>query len=167
MTYILLKDRPEDSYEEWQAGWAAYCAYLESIKSELPQSAYDFASAPWHYDGSDPRAPHDGWIETMTISEPATGERQEKRRIEIAVRLFAAYHDGYIELNYSGVQSYSLASGVRASAGHGDWLYDEIRLSERGHVLHEVEWSNGGLWLIECSDVFYKWMPLEADGAAS
>lgn len=86
--------------------------------------------------------------------------------MEIICRLFAAYHDGHIELKYSNVRSYSLASNPRTT-DHGDWLYDEIRLSEEGHVLHEVEWSKGGLWLIECGDVTYEWLPLESARAAS
>ena len=96
------------------------------------------------------------------IREPASGARKEIRSVEIVARLFAAYHDGHIELKYSNVESYSLASGVTDGAGHGDWLSDEIRLSERGLVLQEVEWSRGGLWLIECGDVAYEWVPLES-----
>ncbi len=166
MAYILRKDRPKNAHEEWQSGWAAYCAYLESVKGRLPPSVYEFATASWHYDFGDHRAPHDGWLESLVISEPASGERKEIRSIEMVARLFAAYHDGYIELKYFGVESYSLVSGARGGWGHGDWLYDEIRLSERGRVLHEVEWSNEGLWLIECSDVAYQWLPLETTNAA-
>lgn len=166
MAYILTKDRPNNFYEEWQAGWSAYCAYLESVKGQLPQSAYEFATASWHYNFEDHRSPHDGWLETFVIREPAFGERKENRSLEIVTRLLASYHDGQIELKYSDVQSYSLASGVTNDSGHGDWLYDEIRLSEQGRVLHEIEWSRGGLWLIECGDVAYRWMPLSAAEAA-
>jgi len=166
MAYILTRDRPQNSYEEWQVGWSNYCAYLESVKNRLPPSAYDFATASWHYDFSDHRAPHDGWVEQLIISEPATGERKEIRALEVIVQLFAAYHDGRIELKYSDVESYSLASGVTNASGHGDWLYDEIRLSEEGRVLHEIEWSNGGLWLIECGNITYCWKPLDSTEAA-
>jgi hypothetical protein len=55
--------------------------------------------------------------------------------------LFAAYQDRHIELKYSAVQNYSLACDEQGGSGHGDWLYDEIRLSQRGYVLHEIEWS--------------------------
>ncbi len=166
MAYILTKDRPNDSYGEWQSGWSDYCAYLESVKGQLPLSAYEFATASWHYNFEDHRSPHDGWLETLVIREPAFGERKENRSLELIARLFAAYHDGHIELKYSDVQSYSLASGVTNGSGHGDWLYDEIRLSEQGRVLHEIEWSRGGVWLIECSDVAYKWVPLGSAEAA-
>ena len=167
MTYILTKDRPQNSHEEWQSNWSAYWAYLESVKGQLPQSAYDFAVAPWHYDFGDHRSPHDGWLESLIIRAPTSGARQEVRSIEIGARLFAAYHDGHIELKYFNVQSYSLVSGAGHGSGHRDWLYDEIRLSAQGRVLHEVEWSSGELWLIECSDVAYKWLPLESAEAAN
>lgn len=157
MTYILRKDRPSNSNEEWQSGWSAYGEYLESVKARLPPSAYQFAAAPWHYNFEDHRSPHDAWLEAVEIREPASGQRKEKRTIEIVARLFSAFHDGHIELKYSAVQCYSLSSGS-ANAGHGDWLYDEIRLSDQGHVLHEIEWSEGGTWLIECRDVEYKWI---------
>jgi hypothetical protein len=167
MTYILTKDRPQNSFEEWQSCWSNYWNYLETVKGAFPRSAYEFASAPWHYDFSDHRAPHDGWVEEVLISEPSSGEREQNRSLELFVRLFAAYHNGHIELKYSEVHSYSLTSGLSISSGHGDWLYDEIRLSDQGRVLHEVEWSRGGLWLIECGDVFYKWIPLSSIEAAS
>ena len=86
--------------------------------------------------------------------------------MEIKVQLLGAYHDGHIELRYSNVRGYSLASNM-GILDHGDWLYDEIRLSVEGHVLHEVEWSKGGRWLIECGDVAYEWMPLDSVGAGT
>ena len=165
MAYILIKDRPNNSHQEWQSGWSAYCAYLESVKGQLPGAAYEFAAAPWHYDFSDDRSPHDSWLEALIVREPASGDRNEGRSVEISARLFAAYHNGHIELKYSDVRGYSLFSGVTDGSGHVDWLYDEIRLSERGRVLHEVEWSGGGRWLIECGDVVYRWIPLAAEAA--
>ena len=161
MAYILTEDRPLNSYEEWQSGWLKYCDYLESVSSQLPPSAYNFASASWHYDFNDHRAPHDGWVDEIIIREPATGERKEHRSLEIVVKLFAAYHDGLIELRYSEVQNYSMACAEQIGSGHGDWLYDEIRLSGRGFVLHEIEWSRGSRWLIESGDVSYEWTPLD------
>ena len=63
MAYILTKDRPNNSYEEWQSGWSAYRAYLDSVKGQLPRAAYEFAAAAWHYDFEDHRSPHDGWLD--------------------------------------------------------------------------------------------------------
>lgn len=168
MAYILAKDRLQNSNEEWQSCWSAYCTYLESVKDLLPRSAFEFASASWHYDFSDHRSPHDAWLEEVVIRASASGERKENRSLEILARLFAAYHDGHIELRYSEVRDYSLTSGVSVEMGHGDWRYDEIRLSNQSRrVLHEVEWSGGGLWVIECGDVSYRWIPLSHLESAS
>jgi len=162
MVYILTHDRPLNTHEEWQSHSSQYRDYLASVRNQMPVAAYNFATAPWHYDFSDHRAPHDGWLEEVIIREPASGDRKQHRSLEIVVRLLAAYHDGHIELKYSVVQNYSLTCGDQGAQGHGDWMYDEIRLSDRGYVLHEVEWWHGGHWLIECGDVSYKWIPLVA-----
>lgn len=158
MTFILKRDRPKNSIEEWSDGWQAYCDYLESVREQLPKSAYEFATADWHYNFSDHRSPHDSWLEELSISERASGERKQHRLIEIFVLLFAAYHDGYIKLTYKNVRCYSLEKNQSSKIENNDWLYDEIRLSDDGRVLHEIDWVDGH-WLIECEDVLYEWKP--------
>ena len=155
MAFILLRDRPSDSLEEFRAGWARYQEYLSSIADRLPTSARCFALAEWHYDPGDPRCPHDAWIERVEVLETGTGDRQEVRSLELRVRLLGAYHDGHIELTYQDVRRYRVASRRPA---HGDWLYDEIRLSSDGLVLHEIEIA-GDTWEIECQDIAYEWKP--------
>ena len=85
------------------------------------------------------------------------------RSLSIRIRLFAAYHDGYIEFYYPSVFAYTLESQL-CTNGLGDWLYDEFRLSSGGHLIHEIEWSgfpNGKdtRWIIEASDVEFRWIP--------
>jgi len=142
----------------------SYNRYLQSIRGQLSDNAFSFATAPWHYNSQDPRCPHDSWVESLCILEPSSGERSEIRIIEINIKLLGAYHDGYIELNYKNVHSYSLALSPNMSSdqrhGHGDWIIDEIRLSERGLILHEIEFWLGGCWVIECEDVNYYWKPM-------
>ena len=49
-------------------------------------------------------------------------------------------------------------------AGHGDWRYDEFRVTDNGRLLHEIEWwtwQEGGTWLIEADDVEHRWVPLD------
>jgi hypothetical protein len=79
------------------------------------------------------------------------------------VRLLGAYHDGHIELTYPRVFAYRFETQPRG--GHHDWRYDEFRLTEEGHVIHEIEWCGAaiiGRWLVEASDVHFKWMPKDA-----
>jgi hypothetical protein len=161
MAFILYRDIPDDSIDALLNSHKNYRDYLESVKDRMPQSAYEFATAEWHYNFSDHKALHDGWLEELIIREPASGERNEIRSLEIFVRLLAAYHDGFIELTYKNVRGYSLGKPVDSSLpNHRDWLNDEIRLSENGLVLHEIIWESGE-WLIECEDVIYEWKPLE------
>jgi hypothetical protein len=138
-----------------------YPAYLDTIKDQLPSNARDFAEADWHYDFTNPKCPHDSWVETITIFEPADGETKDDRGLEIMVRLLGAFHDGFIELRYKGVFEYEMSgtsdeSWPKIHRPHGDWLIDEIRLSENGRVIHEIKFTRAR-WLIQCEDIVYTW----------
>lgn len=162
MAFILdtvnLKGIPDFDYIRRQ--YDQYYQYLESIKTALPPSAYDFAVASWHYDFRDHRSPHDAWLEQLRITEVPMSPLSEMRSIELTVQLLGAYHDGYIELLYTGVRSYSLIH-TGGSRKHGDWLIDEIRLSDQNLVLHEVVFHHGARWAIECEDLHYSWKPFD------
>jgi hypothetical protein len=154
---------------EQRARYEAYQAYLQSASKRMPARAFEFASAPWHYDPVDHRCPHDAWLESISIVEPSAGARHETRRIEIRMELLGAYHDGRIRITYPGVRGYSLFQpsdhNVPVHAGgHGDWLVDEISVSDRSRpemllVVHEVVFSMEGSWTIEAEDVVYEWLP--------
>jgi hypothetical protein len=168
MAFILREDFADDALNDSEvlaARFTAYRAYLIEIRRELPASAYEFAIADWHYDPQVPQCPHDGWVQTLMISELATGDRQQHRRIEISLKLLNAQHNGHIHLTYKDVKMYSLDTSSEFKlpplrVGHGDWLNDEIRLSERGLVVHEIEFSRGSRWLIEAEDITYEWTPI-------
>jgi hypothetical protein len=142
----------------------AYYSYLETVKTKLPSAAFDFAIAKWHYDHEDQRCPHDSWVESLNIQEVSSGNRKENRSIEMHLKLLGAFHDGHINLYYKQVKGYTLNTPTEVqmlplNVGHGDWLNDEIRLSERGLVIHEIKFSRGSRWIIECEDIVYKWIP--------
>jgi hypothetical protein len=158
---------PPDTHTELSALFERYYSYLKSVREDMPQNAYSFAIADWHYDHSDPRCPHDGWLETLIVKEPSSGERSELREVEIRVELLGAFHDGLIELTYPGVRSYllqgprNLDRSAGLSEGHGDWMIDEVRLSDKGNVLHEVKFSGGSRWTIESEDIVHRWKPFK------
>ena len=168
MAFIFGEDMPDEARSDlslFYAQYAAYQEYLESIRTELPQSAYQFATAEWHYNPQRHECPHDAWVESLTILEPFSGEHRQRRSLEIRLKLLGAYHDGHIYLEYKNIQSYELRTpaefvSLPLGVGHGDWLVDEIRLSERNLVLHEIEFSRGSRWLIECKDITFQWDPL-------
>jgi hypothetical protein len=162
MTYIL--GAVWGPFEEHKPRFEAYRRYLDSIREQLPPAAFAFATADWHYNFADPRCPHDAWVESVIIAESAAGTQREQRRIDIQVRLLGAYHDGHIELHYRNVAAYTLEHPAGSTEpprerGHGDWRDDEVRLSARGLVIHDVMFIGGSHWLIECEDIQYRWLP--------
>lgn len=154
MAYILSAQRDRDAPA--QRLWREYVEYLHANRTAFPPGAFALATSDWYYGSSDPRAPHDAWLEWARFEEPALGARQEVRALSLRVRLLGAYHDNYLEFFYPQVYSYTLTHNT-SDSGHGDWRYDEFRLSSRGHLIHEIEWTSApgseARWLIEASDV--------------
>jgi hypothetical protein len=78
------------------------------------------------------------------------------------VRLLGAYHDYWLEFFYPQVYSYSLTNS-NAIGGHFDWRYAEFRLSQAGHLIHEIEWAGAAgfeaRWVIEASDAIFTAVP--------
>jgi hypothetical protein len=142
--------------------FAEYYRYLETVKDKMPSNAKEFAMAEWHYDLTNHKCPHDSWLESVTVREIATGPRSEKRSIEIKIILLGANHNGYIEMTYKNVTHYLLnkpknSENVAVSYGHGDWLIDEVRLSDTSSVIHDISFHGGSNWTIECDDLIYEW----------
>lgn len=139
-----------------------YRRYLVDVNERLGPGASRFAEAPWHYDPADHRCPHDSWVESVSIVEVSSGPRSEMRALSIEAMLLGAYHDGHLLLRYTGVNHYSTHANPPRDAStiaHGDLLIDEIRLSARGLVEHEVVFAHGR-WLVECVDMTCEWRPL-------
>lgn len=162
MSFILSAQREPETVV---SAFERYRDYLSAHATGFPRGALALALSDWYFDPQDHRCPHDAWLEAVTISEPASGDRNEGRSTAVRVRLLGAYHDGFIELFYPCVRRYSLSapSSVR---GLGDWRYDEFRVSPGGHLIHEIEWAGfpreeGSRWIIEASDVEFQWIPNE------
>lgn len=155
MVFILAADGIDrDAVDAFRR----YRFYLEAERDRFPPSAFSLATSDWYFDPRDHRCPHDAWLEWASLSETHDGA---ERVLGLRLRLRGAYHDGYIELHYARVFKYALTLDNGAQ-GHRDWRYDEFRLSERGHLLHEIEWSGQsgtGRWLVEASDIEFSWLP--------
>lgn len=160
--YVLSEQLDTDG--DPNAPFRRYAEYLEQNRPRFPTAAYTLASSGLLLDASDPRCPHDGWLEWAKFEEPSEGERQEIRSLSLRIRLLGAYHDRFIELFYPQVFSYAI-SNPRSAAGHFDWRYSEIRLSDQGNVIHEIEWAGPpgmeARWMIEASDVQLETFPLD------
>ncbi len=127
-------------------------------KKQVPE----FAVAAWYSDPKDHRCPHDAWLESLELTKPAAGTRQEPRKTSITITLLGAYHDGHILFRYSGVSNYELAS-ESCGRGIGDWLRDELSMVSSGLLRHHITWCVGPTqeshWLIEAEDISYEWLP--------
>ena len=139
-----------------------YREYLRQNRAPFPPRAYTLATSEWYYASTDPRCPHDARMEALTLAE-ADSETQQERHLTLRVRLFGGHRNGYVELFYPRVFAYRLDT-EDGGQGHRDWRYDEFRVTESGHLLHEIEWwgwGQTGRWLIEASDVEFVWQPGE------
>lgn len=157
MAYILSAQRNLDDDNEVRRLWDTYHEHIRVNAKRFPPGALGLAQSDWYYGFSDHRAPHDAWLEWSRFEEPAKGDRSEVRHLSLRLRLLGAYHDQWLEFFYPQVFAYKISS-EDSKAGHGDWLYDEFRLSPKGNLLHEIEWAgkagtSGSKWLIEASDV--------------
>ena len=157
MAFILSAQRDVDDIHVARRHWQRYQAYLRDNQAQFPPGAYELATNGWYFGFDDHRAPHDAWLESAVFLEPSEGQRSQHRHLSLELTLLAARHDLWIKLRYPRVYSYTMSS-AGSDEGHGDWRYDEFRLAENGHLIHEIEWagkpsSEGSRWLIETSDV--------------
>ena len=164
MAFILRSDwalSGKDSFEVFQRSWDEYRCYIDSVRDRLPPGALKLLDSVDWYDFTVHACPHDAWLEECRIIESDPGG-ETPRYCSLEVKLLGAYHDGMLHLRYPRLFGYSIQSSD-CTHGMGDWLYDEFRLSERGNLLHEIEWADGGRWLIEADDIEFDWRPFEAE----
>lgn len=138
-----------------------YLNYLREEGKKLPTGAHQFAFQDGHYDIQHHDCPHDSWLEDLVVKELSSGERRHKRRIQIVAKFLGSFQDGYFELTYADVTSYSLNfeldQGRKLNRGHGDWMIDEVTMIGANTVCHEIEFRDVGTWKILCSDLHYHW----------
>jgi hypothetical protein len=167
MVFILSDDGRDDNFPVGvRAAFERYHNYLQQNEAAFPSGAYELATSDWFYNPSDHRAPHDAWLDTFQISETPE-HKAHQRPCSISLRLLGACRDGHIEITYPKVFSYSLLSFLPGKVmSHGDWRYDEFRLSERGYLIHEIEWRGAPgtqrksfSWIIEADDIDFRWIP--------
>lgn len=147
----MLFLKSSGSYEELGDAWVGYRKYLLSIEEQLPPDVFQFATALWHYDPHDHRALHDS---RFRRSELRVDEARSGHQLQFEIELVAPFEDGITTLLYEGVTSFSSSLPAQpelsVDVSLGDWLCDEIRLSDSKRVVHEFAFSSGATYLIEC-----------------
>jgi hypothetical protein len=145
-----------------ESGFARYLEYVERNESRFPPGALGLVRSNWYYGFTDHRAPHDSRLESATMVEQPTdlSAPWSDRAVSLVIRLRGAYDDGEITLRYPRLFSCHLDS-FAIDEGHRDWRYDELRLDDRGHLVHEIEWCGSrdtGRWLITSEDIEHRWL---------
>ncbi len=164
MVFILSNDGRDEEYPAAERAFERYEIYLAQNRDVFPPRAYELATSDWFYNPRDHSCPHDGWLESLQILEkPDTDPRQ--RSCSISLRLLGAYHDRHIEISYPTVYAYSFQTLSPNARSHGDWRYDEFRISDKGQLIHEIEWAyraecRAFSWTIEADDIRFRWIPI-------
>lgn len=145
-----------------------YLAYLDTVRSRIPQPVFAFASNPQHFDLRSPDSLHDAWLEEVVVREIATGERREVRRAQIEMTLLGQFHDRRIHLLYEAVESYRWempASGAPRyeHTAHGDLYTHEICVAANGRLTHEILFERNSTFFVECGSIKHWQTPI--DGA--
>jgi hypothetical protein len=139
----------------------SYLAYLDEHAEKMPPGAREFAMADWHYDIGHHQCPHDSWLEAFSINENAGGVRHENSTVDIEASFLGSYHDGHFSLIYRDVASYSLQFNKRSRTkirrAHGDWMIDEVTVTDANMLYHEIEFESATL-MITCAELEYRWM---------
>jgi hypothetical protein len=132
-------------------------AYYDREKARIPLGASEFALAPWHFDVTDHRCPHDAWIQELRVFDSAR-ETEHVRGTDIELILLGPFHDMTLKIKYSAVRSYVFEAAPQvALRGHGDWRYDEIHPTPNG-VEHHIAFERA-LLSITAEDLHYSWQP--------
>jgi len=158
MVFILSNEL--DSEISGARALERYRAYVRKHQAAFPPSAFTLAVSDWYHDFSDHRCPHDARLQEVVVHSPAVGSKSSDPLHHLEILLRGPYEDGRIQFQYPSVFRYSLA--VDRASPTLDWRYDEFRLTDDGHVIHEIEWwdtAQRGRWVIEASDVFFEWIP--------
>ena len=137
----------------------AYASYLEAQRHLFPSEAFEFATAPWHHNYLDPRALHDSWVVSVSIYQTSPSSTGSGGTSNADIELLGAYHDGHLQLRYEGIHRYSI-DRQDVTLGPTEIYRDEVRLTDSGRVLHEIEFLAKSNWTIECDNLIATWVPL-------
>jgi hypothetical protein len=130
--------------------------YLEALagyRERLPEAVARFASDEERFVLNHPKSLHDAWLESVIVKE-ARAVADVPSGVEVEVVLLGQRHDRRIRLLYRNVERYNAhaARGEYHDSFHGDLYTHEVRLSEAGHVIHELLFVTGARIEVECSD---------------
>ncbi|HEU4697903.1 MAG TPA: hypothetical protein VFS40_01875 [Gemmatimonadales bacterium] len=158
-----FSSRPAAGLDELRAQWQRYHAYLAEHAGRFPPGARALVTEGWYHDPSDPRCPHEARLVALAIAEESAGAGAGAApgTVTVTLRLLGVDEDRILELRYREVSRYRLEL-TAGNDGHREWLYDELRVTDAGRVVHEIEWAGAAAtasWRLEAADVEFTWTP--------
>lgn len=131
-----------------------YRAYLETNRDSFPINVFEFAHDIERHTLSSPHSLHDSWLTSITVKENRKKHRPFEPKPSIELILLGQMHDRDIVLTYSGVASFFMTGNKNpynwADTFLGDVSCHEVRLSETGLLVHEIEFVSDSRVLITC-----------------
>lgn len=133
-----------------------YLQYLEAIKSKLPLQVFEFASNEERHNLHSAHSLHDAWLTSLTVKENRQTQRPFEPKPTVELVILGPKHDRDIILSYEGVFSYRVEGEQNAynaaDTFHGDLDRHEVRVSEDGLVVHEIEFVSRSRIIITCEN---------------
>ncbi|WP_067480147.1 hypothetical protein [Actinomadura hibisca] len=160
MKYVVAEWRGEGDDLEFAHDPRAYLAELPNLRSALPPGAWDFASAPGHYDLVNaftmrpPRCVKDLNLRGLPPTDPVP--------VSFDLRLEGAnaHECAGLTLSYQGVTEVEIETDDGKPFSFSDWnslRLDEILPHPQG-CTHEMIFTDARI-LIACADLQARWDP--------
>lgn len=109
----------------------------------------------WYKDSSDPRSPHDAWLESLETRAIPFGDRCQNSEYTILLTLKSAY-GGIIRIYYENVcKQVTPVPMTKESPRRVDWLSDQVQ-TDGDKLRHSISWENCE-WIIECARARFEW----------
>lgn len=131
-----------------------YRDYLERNKERFPLSVFEFSYDLERHTLNSPHSLHDSWLTSITVRENRKGGRPFEPDPTIELILLGQMHDRDIVLTYRGIVSY-VVTGNRnpynyADTFLGDISCHEVRVTDAGFLMHEIEFVSDSRIIITC-----------------
>ena len=94
---------------------------------------------------------HTAWERDYETAAVVWTAANANESYDLWLRVRTVNNNGFLNVRYQRVQHYHLPCCV------GYWLYDEIRRSATGQVIHEIDMGFANRWLIAAEDIAATW----------
>jgi len=148
MKYIKKNELGFMSYD-------AYFSYLGSIRHELGEELFSFASNPARHDLSSAGSLHDAWVASLELRSSYLENNRSSTTPDVRLVLLGQYHDRLHTLSYFNVQTCRIDFQLCSDGRKRDLLQHELRY-EDGRLEHEFVFDGDMAIEIHCGSMKYE-----------